>query len=134
LNNAVYFGLFDETQTEILRKCAVFYAAVAGGDAPAEFDFSRIDTITRHKIKTDLLPVIRKTDSFELEAAQKRVKSWLSEILILTDSERMFLTAFGEKEYRPELLFDGDELERVRSHPMAIWKMRSKGQETIIED
>jgi len=134
LNNAVYFGLFDETQSEILRKCTVFYSAVAGGDASARLDFSRIDTITRHKIKTDLLPVIRKNDSFDLEAAQKRVKSWLSDVLVLTDDERMFLTAFSKKEYRPELIFGGEELERVRNHPMALWKMRPRGQNSIIKD
>jgi predicted nucleotidyltransferase component of viral defense system len=126
LNNAVYFGLFDETQHEALRKCAVFYSAVASGGEPAAFDLSRMDSITRHKIKTDLLPVIRKDDKFDLEAAQKRVKAWLSELLVLTDREREFLSAFRKRNYRPELLFDGGELERVRDHPMALWKTQSR--------
>ena len=134
LNNAVYFGLFDETQTDTLRKCAVFYSAVGGGDEPAAFDLSRMDTITWHKIKTDLLPVIRKDDKFDLEAAQKRVKAWLSELLVLTDKERDFISAFREKEYRPELLYDGDELERVRAHPMAVWKTQPREREARKRD
>jgi len=88
-------------------------------------DLSRMDSITWHKFKTDLLPVIRKDDKFDLEAALKRVKSWLSELLALSEVEREFLSAFREKNYRPELLFDGDELERVRTHPMAVWKTQT---------
>jgi len=126
LNNAVYSGLFDGTQTDTLRKCAVFYSAVAGGSETAALDLSRMDSITPYKIKTDLLPVIRKDDKFNLEAAQKRVKSWLSELLVLTDNERDFISAFREKEYRPELLFEGAELERVRNHPMAVWKTQPR--------
>jgi hypothetical protein len=32
-------------------------------------------------------------------------------------------------DYRPELLYDGDELECVRAHPMAVWKtqLRERG-------
>ena len=134
INNAVHFGLFDDTQMETLRKCAVFYSAVAGGNEPVSFDLSRMDTITSHVIKTDLLPVIRKDDKFDLVAAQKRVKAWLSELLALTDGEREFVSAFRKKEYRPEFLFDGDELERIRDHPMAAWKMQPHERRTRQKD
>ncbi|MDR0491012.1 MAG: nucleotidyl transferase AbiEii/AbiGii toxin family protein [Oscillospiraceae bacterium] len=125
INNAVRYELFGDAQTDMLRKCVVFYAAVAEKE-PAAFDLSRIDSITRHKIKTDLLPVIRKDDKIDLETAQKRVKAWLADLLVLTENERAFLSTFRNKDYRPELLFEGDELERVRAHPMAAWKMQPR--------
>jgi predicted nucleotidyltransferase component of viral defense system len=124
INNMLNFRLFDETQEEMLRKCVVYYSAIGGETVPETFDVNRIDSLTKYKIKTDLFPVIRKTERFDLTAAQEQVKSYLLKLLILTDSEYSFLSAFRNKVYRPELLFDGEMLERVKDHPMALWKCR----------
>jgi hypothetical protein len=124
INNMVYFGIFDEAQEEMLRKCAVFYSAVGSETVPEAYDVSVIDAITNHKIRTDLQPVLRKNERFELSAAQERAKQYLSTLLVPTDNEKQFLSAFRDKEYRPELLFSGDCLERIRNHPMALWKMQ----------
>ncbi len=124
LNNMVYYGLFDKTELETLRKCVVFYSAVAGDVVPEAFDFDRMDTITEHRIKTDLFPVIRKKEKFDLAAAKARVKEYLSSLFILTEHEQKFLSAFRAKDYRPELIFESEALERVRNHPMALWKMQ----------
>jgi len=52
------------------------------------------------------------------------VGEYLTELLVLEDKERQYLDAFREKEYKPELLFgDADIVERIRNHPMAIWKL-----------
>ena len=41
----------------------------------------------------------------------------------ITEPEHEFLHKFAEGIYKPELVFDDDEiLERIRNHPMAIWK------------
>jgi len=124
INNMLSFGLFDESQEELLRKCVVFYIAIGSETVPETLNLSRIDSITNHKIRTDLYPVISKNEKFELATVQKRVKEYLSELLVLTDDETQFLDAFREKDYRPELLFSGEVLERVKNHPMALWKMR----------
>jgi hypothetical protein len=49
----------------------------------------------------------------------------LSGLLALTDDERQFLSEFRQKIYRPDLLFGGKMLERIRNHPMATWKTMS---------
>ena len=108
----------------MLRRCVVYYSAVCGERAPETFDIDRIDSLTKYKIKTDLLPVIRRTERFDLAAAQNRVKTYLNELLVQTDAERSFCDAFRNKDYRPELLFHGEMLERVKNHPMALWKCR----------
>jgi len=113
--------LFDESQSEILRKCAVFYLAVASDIVPVTVDLGKkMEAITQHRIKTELYPVIRKQEKFDLTAAQRRVKEYLSGLLTLTTDERQFLSSFRDKKYCPELLFDGEMLERVRNHPMAL--------------
>jgi len=53
-----------------------------------------------------------------------RIKSYLTKLLVPTDGERLFLGTFRNNEYHPELLFDGEMLERVKEHPMALWKCR----------
>ena len=41
----------------------------------------------------------------------------------LTDQDQEYMDRFIAKEYVPELLFDDKEIvERIKEHPMAIWK------------
>ena len=43
-----------------------------------------------------------------------------------TDAENDYMARFIAKEYKPELLFDDEEIvERLRNHPMALWKCKS---------
>ena len=125
VNNMVLSGMFGDTEKTMLRKCALFYFAVGGKEIPESFAFDRLETITHFKIRTDLLPVIRKDDAFDLEVARRRVKEYLEDIQVPTESEWEFLDAFRHKKYSPELLFDDAEIvERLRNHPMALWKMQ----------
>ncbi len=126
--NMIKFGLFDESELTILRKCVVFYTAVSQDEVPIEYDFRRFNAITSRKIKTDLLPVIQKGEIFELENIKTSVAEFLKELLVLEDNERKFLAEFKARRYYPELLFDDtDILNRIKEHPMALWKIQNKG-------
>lgn len=127
IHNMIKFGLFDESELPLLRKCVVFYTAISQDEIPSEYDFKRFNAITSRKIKTDLLPVIQKGEFFELENAKTAVAEFLKELLILEDNERKFLDEFKAKRYRPELLFDDvDILDRIKKHPMALWKIQQR--------
>ena len=81
------------------------------------------------------MPVIRKKEQFDLPSAQRQVKEYLTELLTLDETEKQFLVAFGQKNYRPELLFpDGAVLERIEQHPMVLWKCREAEQKKHIDD
>ena len=111
----------------MLKKCVIFYKAVSSKEANVEFDLSNIDKITQNKIKTDLKPVLRKKEKFELELVKKNVKEFIRDLLVLTSTEREFLQKFKNKEYCPELLFDDEIIvNRILKHPMAIWKTMDK--------
>lgn len=128
IHNMIKFGLFDESELPLLRKCVVFYTAISQDEIPDEYDFKRFNAITNRKIKTDLLPVIQKGEFFELENAKATVAEFLKELLILETDERKFLDEFKAKKYHPELLFDDtDILGRIKEHPMALWKIQNKG-------
>lgn len=128
VRNMIHFGLFDESEEEMLRKCVVFYAAISARDKNSinkTFDTTAIDLITNQKIKRDLFPVIKRKDDFELESAKKLVNEYISDLMVLTKEEKEFLDKFEIGEYVPELLFEDKEiLERIRNHPMALWKTR----------
>jgi len=123
--NMIYFKFFDETEEELLRKTVVFYAAISAKEINKTFDTKAIDSITKQKIKTDLLPVIKRKDDFELETAKKMVKAYVADLMVLTKDEKRFLEKFENGEYIPELLFEDETiLTRIKNHPMALWKMR----------
>lgn len=125
--NLVKFGLIDESEEPLLRKCVVFYSAIGAESPPFEFQFNMIDQVTQNRIKTDLYPVLRNKDKFDLKTAQMQVKAWLELLLKLEDNEQEFLDAFRNKTYQPELLFESTEIvERIRNHPMALWKCSQK--------
>ncbi len=67
IHNMIKFGLFDESELPMLRKCVVFYTAISQDEIPDEYSFKRFNAITSRKIKTDLLPVIKKGEFLSLK-------------------------------------------------------------------
>lgn len=125
VKNMIECNLFNKSEEMLLRKCVIFYAAVSAKEINKSFDTTALDYITQKKIKTDLIPVITRRDDFELESAKKLVKEYISNLMILTKEEMQFLNRFENGDYIPELLFDDKKiLERIKHHPMALWKTR----------
>lgn len=101
----------------------MFYSAIASENVPTEYDLESFGIISTHKIKTDLTPVLRRGERFDLADAQKQVTTYLSDMLKPEDTELAFWKAFADGKYQPELLFDdADILARIAHHPMALWK------------
>ena len=126
--NMVQYGLFDESEEAMLRKCAVFYSAIGAEYPPERFEFDNVGKVSKQQIKRDLDPVLRKGEKFDLDVAQKKVCEYLSTILMPTEEEEMFWKTFGERKYCPEMIFgDTSEYSNVVKHPMALWKCRDKG-------
>ena len=126
IDNMVKYGLFNGTkERDMLRRCAVFYIAVGNKEVPERINLDVIDEITWYRIKTDLIPVKRKREKFDLDETKKRVKGYLEDTMRLTDLENRFLQEFREKKYHPEYLFENQEIvSRLEKHPMVLWKMK----------
>lgn len=105
------------------------YAITAESVPEMLSDTSEMDLLTRASVRTDLRPVLRTLERFDfrtLEEAKERIRLFLSGYMALTDDERRCAESFRKGEYRPELLFSDPEiLERIRNHPMALWKTRN---------
>lgn len=122
-NNMIFYGLFDEAEYDLFRKCIIFYASISAEVINKEFDTSAIDNLNFTKIRRDLFPVLRKKDNFDLEERKKKAKEFIKNLMVLTPQEKEYLDLFERREYKPELLFeDAVILENVKEHPMAFWK------------
>lgn len=130
IDNMVYFGTFDESELPMLKKCFLFYFAVGSSkEFETTFDLSEIDRLTWNKIKQTLLPMLRRSEKFDLDVSRTRVKGFLNKLINLESGEQEFLHRFKSKEYLPELLFDDTAIiDRIKNHPMALWKIRDKSQ------
>ena len=125
VNRMIQNQLFKDDQMDILRKIVVFYLAVGGKNKPEkEYSFERIQNIKFPQIRSSLIPVLKKTEKFDFEEAKANVVSFLSKLLSLGEAEKNFIDSFNQGEYKPELLFDdGEIIERIKEHPMALWKI-----------
>ena len=127
MHNMVKFGLFDEGEETMLRKCAVFYSAIGAVQPPEKFELDNIGKVSSQQIKRELDPVLRKGERFNLEFAQREVREYLASILLPTKEEELFWKAFSEGNYYPNWVFgDSKEFKNVTKHPMALWKCRNK--------
>ena len=91
---------------------------------PDALDFQ--DIVVQHS----LLP-LQDIDIYQgnksFEKAKTEVKDFLSKLLVLTESEKEYVREFNDKKYIPELLFEDKEMvNRIKFHPMALWKTRSR--------
>lgn len=128
IDNMVYFGTFDESELPMLKKCFLFYFAVGSSkEFEISFDLSEIDRLTWSKIKQTLLPMLRRNEHFDLDVSRTRVKDFINRLIMLNADEQEFLQRFKSKEYLPGLLFDDSNIvDRIKNHPMALWKIRDK--------
>lgn len=131
IHTMITYGLFDESQEKLLKKCVMFYSAIGSDSVPDQFHFNKISLVSQQRIKTDLIPVLRCGTWFDAQQAHKQVIAYLEKLLTPDKRELSFWTSFSHQEYRPELLFqDADILSRIGQHPMALWECSEKQNKT----
>ena len=128
--NMLKYNIIKPDEMNMLRKIVLFYLVVGGSDKPSiDYNFDNIDDLKFTQIRSFLLPVLKKSERFDFESAKSDVKKFLLKLMVFTESEKSFVENFNQKIYTPELLFDNiDIIERIKTHPMAIWKMRDSKQ------
>lgn len=119
--------LIPEELLPNLRKAVVFYNKVGGTrEIVKEQIIKDIDSIPFSTIKSDLLPMLHKGTYYDLPLVKNRVSNFISDLCEFTYSEKTFINTFNNKEYNPELLFDDSEIiNRIKNHPMALWRTRN---------
>lgn len=124
VNNMLKTGILSAKELELLRKCAIFYKTLNSEKAFNSFDISVIDRITFSKIRADLFPVIASREKkYDLPGTIAFIKEQLEKLLQMTAKETEFVERYFKKDYRPDLLFDSEDIcNRLSSHPMVEWQ------------
>lgn len=112
--------LFDK---DMLRKAVVFYLSLNNIFKLNDASFNKIKELTNRGIKKELLPVLKKSERFNLNETQNNVINFLNELLILTNNEKQYLVEFSKGNYAPNLLFEDSIALKVEKHPMAMWRI-----------
>ena len=126
VQNMLKYNVIQEDKQTLLRKVVIFYLVV-GTKQKIDFPlhFESIDSLTYNQIRAHLSPVLKKGMIFDFENAKTSVKEYLSNLLILTENEILFAEKFNQGIYQPDLLFEDETIiERIKDHPMAIWKTK----------
>ncbi len=122
--NMVDTKLFS-SEEDMFRKCIIFYATITAKEVNKDFNTSAIDSLVFSKIKSDLFPVLAVKDKFDLEGKKQQAKGYIASLMKPTEAEMKYMEMFIKKEYKPELIFEDSEIvERLRNHPMALWKCK----------
>ena len=122
--NMIDYDTFADRE-ELFRKCIIFYTTISAKDVNKTFDTKAIDGLKFMRIRADLFPVIAEKSNFDLEGKKKQAKEYIAKLMIPTEKETEYMERFIQKEYRPELLFDDENIvSRIAEHPMALWKCR----------
>ena len=122
----------SEEEKTLLRKILVFYIAVGSSckaeDVSLEFTgFKHIESLSFNQVRSQLLPVLSRAEKFDFVQAREEIMAFLRDFLLFSAEEQLFIKHFNNREYRPEILFDDNEISnRVATHPMALWKCRPK--------
>lgn len=96
---------------------------VGGEQDIDDISFENIKNINFAKFKTQLKPVMAKSDKFNLEEAKTKVISFLKALITIDEGEKKFIEKFRNKNYMPELLFDDEAtIDNIKFHPMALWR------------
>jgi predicted nucleotidyltransferase component of viral defense system len=128
VQNMLQHRVINETEQDLLRKIIVFYL-VLGSKKKVElpFNFENINALKYNQIRAHLMPVLKKSERFDFEAAKEAVIQYLTKLMAFTDSEKMFIENFNKGVYQPELLFEeNDIIERIKEHPMAVWRTKTR--------
>ena len=69
----------------------------------------------------------RNTRKSNVDEMKQVVREYLKDILVVDDNVKEFYDKFQKGIYEPELLFEDKEIiERIKEHPMIIWKLSNK--------
>ena len=123
------YNLFDDDEKRLLKQCFMLEYIAVNDYKLEDMDIEKIEKLKRQDIKTKLLPTLkdRNPKKSNVDEMKREVREYLKDILIVDDNIKEFYDKFKKGIYEPELLFDDKEIiERIKEHPMIMWKLNNK--------
>lgn len=123
------YDLFDKEEKQLLKQCFMLEYIAVNNYKLEDMDIERIEKLEKQDIKTKLLPTLkdRNPRKSNVDEMKQAVRNYLKNILIIDDKTKEFDDKFQKGIYEPELLFEDKKIiERIKEHPMIIWKLGNK--------
>jgi predicted nucleotidyltransferase component of viral defense system len=116
-----------ENEMDMLKKCSIFYILISNEFQPFcdllnQFK-KNMDNMSYHAIRRNLIPVLHVGERVDTDVFTKTVSEFVETLFELTETEKKYIDYFNAGAYHPELLFNQAIADRLKEHPMALWKM-----------
>lgn len=118
-----------DNELDILKKCSVYYLLMSNefqpfGDLLNQFK-KNMENLSFSAIKRNLIPLLHVGETIDIDEFKQTVSQFIETLFELTETEQKYIDSFNAGEFNPELLFDKAIADRLKEHPMALWKMKS---------
>ncbi len=123
------YNLFDYEEKKLLKQCFMLEYIAVNNYKLKDMKIDNIEKLKMQDIKTKLLPTLkdRNPRKSNVDEMKQAVREYLKDILVVDDNTKEFYDKFQKGIYEPELLFEDKEIiERVKEHPMIMWKLNKE--------
>lgn len=123
------YNLFDDDEKRLLKQCFMLEYIAVNDYKLKDMKIDNIEKLKRQDIKTKLLPTLkdRNPKKSNVDEMKQAVREYLRDILVVDDNIKEFYQKFQKGIFEPELLFEDKKIiERIKEHPMIMWKLNDK--------
>ena len=118
-----------DSELDMLKKCSIFYLLMSNefqpfGDLLNQFK-KNMENLSFSAIKRNLIPLLHVGERIDTDVFKQTVSQFIETLFELTETEQKYIDSFNAGEFNPELLFDKAIADRLKEHPMALWKMKN---------
>jgi predicted nucleotidyltransferase component of viral defense system len=121
----IHNKMLNHDEIETLKNILLFYRYIQNDTLTTVSKFTQ--RFTKTSYVRDLLPVIKKGDTFELRQAIEIVSSFIERITDYDDDQYEFVKSIENGIPKFELLFQDEKMKKLaENHPLAQWKTIKK--------
>ena len=119
-----------DSELDMLKKCSIFYLLMSNefqpfGDLLNQFK-KNMENLSFSAIKRNLIPLLHVGETIDIDDFKQTVSQFIETLFELTETEQKYIDSFNEGKFNPELLFHKTIADRLKEHPMVLWKMMNQ--------
>lgn len=116
-----------DNDLDMLKKCSIFYLLTSNEFQPLDelLDLFKknMENMSFNVIKRNLIPLLHVGENINVYSLKETVSRFIETLFNLTDDEQKYIDFFNAGNYNPKLLFNNEISDRIKEHPMVLWKM-----------
>ena len=124
VNNNIIFN----NELDILKKCSIFYLLTSNEFQPLDElmkQFKKnLKNMSFSVLKRNLIPMLHVGERIDIIAFKQTVSQFIEMLFELTEDEQKYIDSFNSGKYNPKLLFNNEIADKIKEHPMVLWKMK----------